>query len=158
MSSGTPSEASIGARLRQIRHGHGWTLKDVEERSGGRFTIGSVGAYERGTRMISAERLVALCAVYDVHPTVLFDEPELEAGHDLTVVIDLTRVEESDETELAQLCDRVRRMRHGQEGRYLPLRDSDLERLATVRGVEFDDFAGQLRAAGLAVDPRSGAS
>ena len=144
----------VGARLRDVRRALGMTLRDVEERSDGRFTVGSLGAYERGTRMISAERLVALCAVYDVDPDLLFDDED-EVASDLTVIIDLDRVEVSDETDLARLCDSVRRMRRQDDGQYLALRDSDLERLASLRGVEFETLAWQLRQSGLAADPAS---
>lgn len=140
----------VGSRLREVRRARGWTLRDVEERSEGRFTIGSLGAYERGTRMISAERLVALCGLYDVDPDTLFDEGELPS--DVDIVIDLDRVEVSEEVDLARLCDRVRRMRRGHDGRYLALRDSDLERLASLRGVAFETLARQLREAGVATD------
>ena len=137
----------VGARLRDLRRARGWTLRDVEERSDGRFTIGSVGAYERGTRVLSAERLVALCLLYDVDPDTLFDEDDTLP--ELTIVIDLERVEASDELELARLCDTVRRMRRDDTGRRLALRESDLDRLAALRGVPSDTFMWELRQSGL---------
>ena len=140
----------VGERLRELRRTRGWTLRDVEERSEGRFTVGSLGAYERGTRMITAERLVALCLVYDVDPNSLFDGVEDQPA--VSVVIDLTRVEVSDELDLARLCDRVRRMRRGQVGNQIELRESDLDRLAALRGVSFDTLVWQLRESGLAVE------
>ncbi len=146
-----PSTSEVGARLRDLRQARGWTLRDVEERSDGRFTIGAVGAYERGTRMLSAERLVALCALYDVDPDALFSDRELESV-DVTVIIDLDRVEASDEVELGRLCDTVLRMRRGHEGRRLALRESDLDRLAAVRGVAPEVFIRDLRESGLASD------
>ena len=145
-----PSTSAVGRRLRELRRARGWTLRDVEERSGGRFTIGALGAYERGTRMLSAERLVALCAVYGVDPDVVFSEDEVAS--DLTVVIDLDRVEASEEVELSRLCDTVLRMRRGHTGRRLALRESDLDRLAALRGLAPDRFERDLRQSGLAAD------
>lgn len=146
-----PSTSEVGARLRELRRARGWTLRDVEERSEGRFTIGALGAYERGTRMLSAERLVALCVLYEVDPDALFGDRDADSA-DLTVIIDLDRVEESDEVELGRLCDTVLRMRRGHEGRRLALRESDLDRLAALRGVAPEAFIQTLRQTGLASD------
>ena len=144
------STGPVGERLRELRRARGWTLRDVEERSEGRFTVGSLGAYERGTRMITAERLMGLCLIYGVDPDALFEQ--VQESIDAPLVIDLARVEVSDEVDLARLCDRVRRMRRGHMGERLELRDSDLERLAALRGVSHDTLVWQLRESGLAVE------
>src|SRR3954467_1364377 len=56
----------LGARLRDIREQHRWSLRDVQIASEGRFTGSAVGTYERGERGISVQRLSELAQLYGV--------------------------------------------------------------------------------------------
>jgi transcriptional regulator with XRE-family HTH domain len=57
-----------GAVLRQVRMHRSLSLRQVTDRSGGRFKPSSVASYERGDRQISVERLFSLAEVYGVPP------------------------------------------------------------------------------------------
>jgi transcriptional regulator with XRE-family HTH domain len=67
----TECQAAIGGRLREVRSRLRWTLAQVEAKSGGEWPASVVGSYERGTRAISAARLVALAAFYGASPAWL---------------------------------------------------------------------------------------
>lgn len=62
----------IGAHLRDVRKARGLSLKELEERTEGRYKASVVGAYERGERIISAPRLLALAQFYGVDIASLF--------------------------------------------------------------------------------------
>jgi len=55
----------IAARLREVRNYHGFTLKDMSERTG--IVASSIGKYERGELRITVEYLEAFCRVTN-HP------------------------------------------------------------------------------------------
>jgi transcriptional regulator with XRE-family HTH domain len=61
----------LGRRLRAARLRRDLSLSDVHERSGGRWTPGTLGAYERGIRRLKVSRLVDLAELYDVPVTLL---------------------------------------------------------------------------------------
>ncbi len=63
--------ASLGVRLRSARRQRGWSLGEVESYTGGEFTASVVGAYERGERALSVQRLVRLAEIYVVPPSDL---------------------------------------------------------------------------------------
>ncbi len=77
--------ASLGVRLRAARRQRGWSLGEVESYTGGEFKASVVGAYERGERALSVQRLVRLAEIYAVPPTDLLP---VIAG-ERTAVIDL---------------------------------------------------------------------
>jgi transcriptional regulator with XRE-family HTH domain len=57
---------SVGEALRGFRLRQGLTLSEVARRSGNEFKVSSLGAYERGDRSITFERLQLLATVYGV--------------------------------------------------------------------------------------------
>lgn len=61
----------LGRRLRATRQRRGLSLTDVQERTDGRWTAGTLGAYERGSRSLRVHRLVELAELYDVPATLL---------------------------------------------------------------------------------------
>jgi transcriptional regulator with XRE-family HTH domain len=63
--------ASLGVRLRAARRQRGWSLGEVEAYTGGEFKASVVGAYERGERALSVQRLVRLAEIYAVPPSDL---------------------------------------------------------------------------------------
>ncbi|WP_239308516.1 MULTISPECIES: transcriptional regulator [unclassified Frankia] len=67
--------AELGHRLRATRHRRGMSLLDVQERTNGRWTAGTLGAYERGNRALRVHRLVELAELYDVATIMLVPPP-----------------------------------------------------------------------------------
>lgn len=57
---------AIAASLRAIRKQQGLTLKEVEERSAGKWKAVVIGSYERCDRSLSLNKAVALAAFYQV--------------------------------------------------------------------------------------------
>jgi len=57
---------AVGARLREVRRQKSLSLKDAAGASNGEFKAAVLGAYERGTRVVSVPRLRLLAALYDV--------------------------------------------------------------------------------------------
>jgi len=78
--------ALLGVRLRAARRQRGWSLGEVEAFSDGEFKASVVGAYERGERAISVQRLTRLAEVYGVGPTELF--PGSKPGEGPVIDID----------------------------------------------------------------------
>ncbi len=58
----------LGANLRDVRKSSGWSLADVTAETHGEFKGSVLGAYERGERAMTVERLSRLCEFYGVHP------------------------------------------------------------------------------------------
>jgi transcriptional regulator with XRE-family HTH domain len=149
-------QRELGARLRRIRAQQGLSLAQVEERSEGRWKAVVVGAYERGDRAVTIERLAALAAFYDVPLTHLLPDegrdapPPRPAG----VLLDLTTLAGLDHSEgpvgaIARFARRVQLLRGDHAGRVLSLRDADVRTIALAAGLEPDELQAQLRERGL---------
>lgn len=128
---------AIGARLRRVRHQQDLSLADVQARSKGRWKAVVVGAYERGDRSVTVERLEQLASFYDVPLADLLPDPQLTramaAGR---ITLDLARLDEAtarpELTTLARYAGHVARKRGDHNGRVLTLRTGDLETVALV--------------------------
>lgn len=81
--------AMLGGRLRAARRQRGWSLGEVESFTDGEFKASVVGAYERGERAISVQRLVRLAGAYSVEPSSLIPKSPSEED----IVIDLDALE-----------------------------------------------------------------
>lgn len=62
-----PTLVGIGAELRNIRRALGWSLADVEAKSGGAWKAVVVGSYERGDRAPRVESIRGLLNLYGGH-------------------------------------------------------------------------------------------
>ncbi len=58
----------LGANLRDARKSYGLSLREVTVETHGEFKMSVLGAYERGDRAITVERLDRLCLYYEIHP------------------------------------------------------------------------------------------
>ncbi|MGH8914792.1 MAG: helix-turn-helix domain-containing protein [Acidimicrobiia bacterium] len=79
--------ASLGVRLRAARRQRGWSLGEVESYTSGEFKASVVGAYERGERALSVQRLVRLAEIYAVPPSDLL--PLVSSGRGTVIDIDV---------------------------------------------------------------------
>lgn len=155
--SATERQLQLGARLRRIRAQQGLSLAQVEERSGGRWKAVVVGAYERGDRAITIERLAALAGFYDVPiahllPAEIAETPP--APDESCILLDLTRLAAHDESTdavgaIARFARRIQLQRGDHAGRVLTLRDADVRTIALAAGVEPLDLQDELKVRGL---------
>jgi len=138
---------AVGRRLRSIRKQKGYSLQEVEERSGQEFKASVVGAYERGERSLSLPRMQRLATFYGVPVDQLLPAPDRSPGSDHIawssggVTIDLDALEHADSAEV-EIVERfiraIQLMRQDFNGKVLTIRSSDLELLARVLGDEAD--------------------
>jgi transcriptional regulator with XRE-family HTH domain len=133
---------SVGEALRGFRIRQGLTLSDVARRSGNRFKISSLGAYERGDRAITVERLQQLADLYCVDVRALLsDRPTtVDPTIDLValesrvgIVIDLTRfrvIVDPAANAVMQFGMAIKTMRKESSSSLLVVRRSDASLLA----------------------------
>jgi transcriptional regulator with XRE-family HTH domain len=120
---------TLGVRLRTARRQRGWSLGEVETHTEGEFKASVVGAYERGERSLSVQRLVRLAEVYNVPPVDLL--PLFYA--DQTALIDLGALAETDEDDLVErYLAAIQFLRR--EGSPDEVRDSDKAVIASLLG------------------------
>ena len=130
----------LGARLRAVRRAQGMRLQDVEERSDGRFKAVVVGSYERGDRAVSAHKLAALAAFYEVPVVELLPEEEWPRATrgESTLALSVDRLRERaddpDLLPLLRLVQHVQWLRDDYNGRVLSLRADDLRTVAIALG------------------------
>jgi transcriptional regulator with XRE-family HTH domain len=68
------SQTDITRRIRTIRKAAGLSLADVERLSGGVLKAVVLGSYERGTRSLSAQRLIDIASILNVPVTTLVSD------------------------------------------------------------------------------------
>lgn len=149
-------QRALGARLRRIRAQQGLSLAQVEQRSAGRWKAVVVGAYERGDRAVTVERLAALAAFYDVPVSHVLPSPVpvSEFAPATGVPLDLNRLAVHDERpdalgSIARFARRMQLQRGDHAGRVITLRDVDVRTIALAAGVEPDELRQDLLAAGV---------
>lgn len=129
--------ASLGLRLRAARRQRGWSLGELESFTAGEFKASVVGAYERGERALSVQRLVRLAETYAVPPGDLLPAASSDRG----VLIDIDLAAESKE---GDLIDRYLAAIHllRREGRPDEVRDSDKAVIASLLDSRVDANSG----------------
>lgn len=149
----------IGARLRRIRRQQGRSLADVEAASGGRWKAVVVGAYERGDRTATVERLAELAGFYGVPLADLLPDPSSNAAAGLQedrarVVLDLTALQAADPhlAPIARFAEHVQHRRGDRNGQLLTLRGGDLETIALTSGTTVDLLQETLAERGALID------
>lgn len=125
-------DRSLGERLRAARKRRNWSLHDVEKFSDSEFKSSVLGAYERGERSVSVQRLHRLAQIYAVDVVQLIPtEPDPDPSE---VSIDLVAID-SAEPSVTEAIDRflsaIQFRRRSSDGS-LAVRQSDLELLASL--------------------------
>lgn len=124
---------ALGRRLRAARRHKALSLTEVETLSAGEFKASVLGAYERGERALSVQRLARLSALYGIpaHQLVPAGEAEEPEGGE---VIDLDRVAAGEDTGIVdRFLASIHLMRRA-EPTDLAVRRSDMAILATMLG------------------------
>jgi transcriptional regulator with XRE-family HTH domain len=129
--------ATLGLRLRAARRQRGWSLGELESYTGGEFKASVVGAYERGERALSVQRLVRLAEIYAVPAADLLPLGQSERG----VLIDLEMAADSKD---GDLIDRYLAAIHflRREGRPDEVRDSDKAVIASLLDSTVESVTG----------------
>lgn len=148
----------LGQRLRAVRLQQEMSLHDVDARSRGRFKASVVGAYERGERAMSLDRLVALAAFYRVPLTELVPGPQTRARHGggaAGLVVDLTALdrETPQSVTVGRFVSAVQAERRDYNGRVLTIRGNDVAALAAALDTTVEGLRDHLAVAGIAHPP-----
>jgi transcriptional regulator with XRE-family HTH domain len=118
-------------------------LRDVAERSSGRFRPTSVAGYERGERAISLERFCDLCEVLEISPERTLIEVLRALGRRAEPAVDLTALLGSGEEETGLVAGFVRQVLAQRGERHadrVVLRAGDVEVLASASGIREEDL------------------
>ena len=129
--------AQVGQRLRAVRRQQRLSLEDVEQRSGGRWSASAIGAYERGYRTLSLNRLRELADFYDVPMGVLLGEFDIRsvAGDPtpMRVTLDLAALENHpDAAPIVRYARSIAHERGDYNGRVLSIRRDDIRLLSNI--------------------------
>lgn len=149
-----PVSRDVGRRLRAIRRQQGLSLDDVEERSGGKWSSSAIGAYERGYRTLTVERLRALADFYGVPISILLAPAPKRDGETEKVVIDLVALEQAGEDlePLQRLVHSIQMQRGDFNGKILTIRGADIRNLSLLCGVTDVEMLEKLSASGVAMN------
>jgi len=129
--------ASLGVRLRTARRQRGWSLGEVESYTDGEFKASVVGAYERGERALSVQRLVRLAEVYAVPPADLL--PLMVSGRGAIIDLDVLAVSRGDDL-IDRFLAAIQFLRR--EGSPDEVRDSDKAVIASLLESTADAISG----------------
>lgn len=147
-----PTIEALAASIRRIRKSKGWTLKDVEEASAGKWKAVVIGSYERCDRALSLNKAIALAAFYKVPLDELLG---ITPPHEVKVdrlTFDIRRVKDSREPSLISLqrfITGVCSARRDWNGEILSVRASDSLALAAALQIPASQLQAGLESYGL---------
>lgn len=150
-------EEEVGSRLRAIRNQLGLTLRDVEERSEGKWKAVVVGSYERADRSVSLPKLHELADFYGVDVAELLPGGMSKVSNEPPpLVIDLggLRAVSTDRQlwPLVRFVADVRSRRGDRSSDRVTLRSADARALAILLDVPTDGIEDFLRQRGLLIE------
>jgi transcriptional regulator with XRE-family HTH domain len=139
----------IRIRIRQLRRERGLTLRDFEEKSGGRIRAIVMGAYERGDRSMSLGKLIEISKVFGIELSHLIGSAELtqssgtqssgtlsSATPSSRYIFDLRALNSLEDSPqkviLLRYLSRIAEQRGDWGGEVISLRQSDIESLSKV--------------------------
>ena len=122
----------IGENLRKIRLVKGFTLKDVEQKSKGKWKAVVIGSYERSNRALTIKKAIALADFYQVPLGHLLGITQNIKIKDPTRIrLDLRRIAQGANTSQIKLFAAwITGSRQDWNGEILSIRHSDLLPLA----------------------------
>ncbi|HUO47097.1 MAG TPA: helix-turn-helix transcriptional regulator [Acidimicrobiia bacterium] len=127
-------DRALGERLRAARKRRGWSLQEVERHSDSEFKSSVLGAYERGERAISVQRLHRLASLYSAPVAALIPTQSEMDGNDDPINIDLAAIDAADQS-VMDAIDRFLsaiQLRRRSSDSSLAVRQADLELLASL--------------------------
>src|SRR6478735_7548516 len=151
----------LGERLRSIRRQKRLSLQEVEANTSNEFKASVLGAYERGERAISVQRLERLAHFYEVPvdqllPRADAQEPREPGDTGNKLAIDLVKLAQMSGQPfemMARFMRMIQVQRQDFNGRVLTIRAHDTRALAAMLDVPVDHVAAQLEALDLLYRP-----
>jgi len=153
-----PFDREVGRALRRMRIERGLTLRDVAERSSGRFRPTSVAGYERGERAISLARFCDLCELLEIGPERILIEILRALDRRPEPEVDVTTLAGfgDEETELVAGFVRHVMAQRGELGSdRIVLRAGDVEVLASASGLQLEELLRRLGRRSASTEPLS---
>ena len=146
--------AQVGERMRSIRKQKKLSLADVESETHQEFKASVMGAYERGERMISVQRLERLARYYGVTVDQLLpqDPMRVSGGGRQTAAptklrIDVVKLSTRQGAQY-QMLERLLRMiqvqRQDFNGKVITVRENDVRSIAVILDVPVEEVATKL--------------
>jgi transcriptional regulator with XRE-family HTH domain len=156
----------IRIRIRQLRRERGLTLRDFEEKSGGRIRAIVMGAYERGDRSVSLGKLIEISKVFGIELSHLIGSAELtqssgtqsSATPSSRYIFDLRVLNSLEDSPqkviLLRYLSRVAEQRGDWGGEVISLRQSDIESLSKVIDNQTNTFEQWIQAQAITLTKR----
>jgi transcriptional regulator with XRE-family HTH domain len=122
---------ALGGRLRAARRHRKLSLTDVENLSSEEFKASVLGAYERGERSLSVQRLVRLAALYEI-PVAQLIPSDADLDMDATsATIDLEKIAAEGSAVVDRFLSSIQLMRRN-EPSGMAVRRSDMAILTSM--------------------------
>ncbi len=140
----------VGKRLRTVREQRLYSLQAVERESNHEFKSSVIGAYERGERIMTVQRLERLAQFYDVPITHLLPQDDDRAAVEVprpALCVCLRRLNELEGEpfdHFRALVERIQCKRGHHEAETVTLREQDLDDVASMFSVPADEMADRL--------------
>lgn len=151
----------IRIRIRGLRRERGLTLREFEEKSGGRIRAIVMGAYERGDRSMSLGKLIEISKVFGIELSHLIGSAELtpsSATHSSRYIFDLRVLNSLDDSPqkviLLRYLSRIAEQRGDWGGEVISLRQSDIESLSKVIDSQARTFEQWIQAQAITLTKR----
>lgn len=147
-----PNIEDLAASIRRIRKNRGWTLKEVEEKSNGKWKAVVIGSYERCDRALSLNKAISLAAFYKVPLEELLGITPPRQVVAERITFDIRRVKDSQEESLKALqrfITTVCSARRDWNGELLSVRSSDTLALSAAIHMPASQLKDALHAYGL---------
>ena len=147
----------LGERLRSIRRQKRLSLQEVEASTDNEFKASVLGAYERGERAISVQRLERLAHFYEVPvdqllPRADTQEPREPSDSGNKLAIDLVKLAQMSGQPfemMARFMRMIQVQRQDFNGRVLTIRRDDMRAIACILGVSQESADRRLEEMGL---------
>ena len=146
--------AQVGERMRSIRKQKKLSLAEVESQTNQEFKASVMGAYERGERIISVQRLERLARYYGVTVDQMLPQDPMRVSGDgrqtaapVKLRIDVAKLSTRQGTQF-QMLERLLRMiqvqRQDFNGKVITVRENDVRAIAVILDVPVENVAARL--------------
>lgn len=138
----------LGRRLRAVRQGRRLTLQQVEDLSGGTWSMARIGSYERGERAMSAPDLLDLADLYRVPAsTLLPGQPMSQTYAEPSIDIDvaaLAQLPDHTAGPLAAYARTIQQQREGPNRHRLRLGPGGVRLVASIYHTTVEELVARL--------------